>query len=58
MAQAELRGWTEVLGGEVAGEQLRPCRGGDHGGIVSGESERGKGDGQAAPVGFGLETAT
>ncbi len=33
---------------EVPGEEFRPGGGGDHGGVVRGERERGKGDGQAA----------
>ena len=37
-----------VGGREVAGEKFGPGGGGDHGGVVGGEREGGKGDGQAA----------
>ena len=57
LAEAELGGCAEVVGGEVLGEKLGPGSGGDHGSVVGGEGERGKGDGEAAAVGFGLEAA-
>ena len=57
LAQAELGSRAEIIGGEVAGEELWPCRSGDHSGVVGGKGERGKGDGQATAIGFGLKTA-
>jgi hypothetical protein len=39
------------------GEELGPRGGGDHGGVVSGQSQRREGDGEAAAVGFGLKAA-
>ena len=57
LSEAELGGRAEVFCGEVLGDELGPRGGGDHGGVVGGEGERRKGDGQAATVGFGLEAA-
>ena len=57
LAEAKLGGCAEIFGREVVGEELGPRGGGDHGGVVSGQSQRGKGDGETAAVGLGLEAA-
>jgi hypothetical protein len=57
LAKAELGGCGEIVWGEVFDEELWPCCGGDHGGVVGGEGERGEGDGQVAAIGFGLEAS-
>jgi hypothetical protein len=57
LAESELGSGGKVVGGEVLSEKLGPRGSGDHGGIVGRESERGKGDGEAAAVSFGLEAA-
>src|SRR5271168_345394 len=57
LAETKLRGRSEVVCGEVLGNELGPCGGGDHGGVVGGEGERGESDGQSATVSFGLKAA-
>ena len=55
LAEAQLRGWFEGVGSEVAGQELGPRGGGDHGGIVGGERNAGKGDGEMCRGGHVLE---
>jgi hypothetical protein len=38
-AETQLRCRLERIFGELASEKLRPCGGGDHGGVVGGESD-------------------
>jgi hypothetical protein len=49
--------WFEGVGGEVAGEELGPRGGGDHGGVVGRERDGGEGDGEVVAGGFGGEAA-
>src|ERR1700746_3607584 len=57
MAETKLGGCAEIVWREVVREELGPRGGGDHGGVIGGESQRRKGDGEAAAVGFGLKAA-
>ena len=50
-AETKLGGCAEIFGSEVVGEKLGPCSSGDHGGVVSGQSHRRKGDGDAGGCG-------
>ena len=57
LSEAELGSRAEVFCGKVLGNELGPGGGRDHGGVVGRKGERRKGDGQAAPIGFGLKAA-
>jgi hypothetical protein len=57
LAEAKLGNCAEIFGREVVGEELGPRGSGDHGGVVRRQSQRRKGDGEAAAVGFGLKPA-
>ena len=57
LAEAKLGGGGEVVGSEVSGEEFGPGGGSDHGGVVCGEGEGGKGDGDCSAVRLGCEAA-
>ncbi len=56
-AEAKLGCGFERVGGEVPGEELGEGGGGDHGGVIGGESDGWEGDGEVAAGGFGSDVA-
>ena len=57
LPESELGRGFEGVGRELVGEEFWPGGGGDHGGVVRGESDGGEGEGEIAAGGFGGEAA-